>query len=142
MLLGRDILVCFCRVMPSPCTRMSFCPASLILASTLLTMSWATSLILWWRMQVLSCNVFRSASALVTREVMSSSQKPPHNLGALESGMCDVIKIRLKRGDARINIKWKLHLKFGNPSFKIVRSTAVVIFSGWFPFPLLVAILL
>ena len=53
-------------------------------------------------------------------------------LNALESVMCDVIKIRLKRGDAtRSNIKLKLHLKFGNPSFKIGRSTAVLIFSGW-----------
>ncbi len=32
--------------------------------------------------------------------------------------------------------------KFGNPSFKIGCSTTVLIFSGWFPFPPLVAILL
>ncbi len=56
--------------------------------------------------------------------------------------MSDVIKKRLKRRDAiRSTIK-KLHLKFGNPSFKIGLSTAVLIFSGWFPFPLLVAYLL
>ena len=57
--------------------------------------------------------------------------------------MCDVIKIRLKWRDAtRSKIKYKLHLKFGNPSMKIGRSRAVLIFSGWFPFQLLVAILL
>ncbi len=52
--------------------------------------------------------------------------------------MCDVIKIRLKRRDATRSIRLKLHIKFGNPSFKIGRSTAVLIFSGWFPLPLLV----
>ena len=31
----------------------------------------------------------------------------------------------------------KLHLKSGNPSFKTGSSTAVLIFSGWFPFPLI-----
>ena len=57
--------------------------------------------------------------------------------------MFDVIKTRLKRRDAtRSKRKQKLHLKFGNPRFKIGRSTAVLIISGWFPFPLLVAILL
>ncbi len=62
---------------------------------------------------------------------------------ALESVMCDVIKIRLKRRDAtRSKIKLKLHQKFGNASFKIGRSLAVLILSSWFPFPLLVAILL
>ncbi len=35
-----------------------------------------------------------------------------------------------------------LYLKFGNPSSKIGHSTAVLIFSGRFPFPLLVAYLL
>ena len=56
--------------------------------------------------------------------------------------MYDVIKIRLKRRDAtRSEIKLKLLLKLGNPSFKIGRSTAVLLFSGWFPFPLLVALL-
>ena len=39
-------------------------------------------------------------------------------------------------------MKKKLHLKFGNPSFRIGSSTAVLIFSGWFSFPLFVAILL
>ncbi len=57
--------------------------------------------------------------------------------------MCDVIKIRLTRRDGtRSKIKYKPHLKFGNPTFKIGRSTVILIFSGWFPFPLLVAILL
>ncbi len=57
--------------------------------------------------------------------------------------MCDVIKIRLKRRVAtRRKLKLKLHLKFGNPSYEIGSSTAVLIFSGWFPFPLLVTILL
>ncbi len=61
----------------------------------------------------------------------------------LESVLCDVIKIRLKRRDATRNkVKQNLHLKFGNPSFKIDRSISVLIFSGWFPFPLLVTILL
>ena len=62
---------------------------------------------------------------------------------ALESCMCDVIKKRLKMKDAsRSEIKEKLHLKLGNPSFKIGRFTAVLMFSGWFPLPLLVATLL
>ncbi len=62
---------------------------------------------------------------------------------ALESVMCEVIKIRLKsRNATRNKFKLKLHLKLGNPSFKIGRSAAILIFSGWFPFPLLVAILL
>ncbi len=57
--------------------------------------------------------------------------------------MCDVIKIRLKRRIAtRSKIEWKLHLKFGNHCFKIGSSTAVLICSGWFPFPLLIAIFL
>ena len=61
----------------------------------------------------------------------------------LESGMCNVIKKRLeKRNATRIKIKQKLHLRFGNPSFKIGRSTAVLIFSGWFPFPLFIVILI
>ena len=52
-------------------------------------------------------------------------------LEALETVMRDVIKIRIIRRDAtRSKIKYKLHLKFGNPSFKIGRSTAVLIFSG------------
>ncbi len=54
-----------------------------------------------------------------------------------------VIRIRLKRRDTtRSKIKYKLPLKFGNPIFKIGRFTAVLIFSGWFPFPLLVTYLL
>ena len=58
----------------------------------------------------------------------------------LEIGMCDVIKIRLKRRDAmRSKIKY---LIFGNPSYRIGRSTAVLIFSGWVPFTFLVASLL
>ncbi len=62
---------------------------------------------------------------------------------ALKSVMCDVIKIRLKRRDAtRRIIQEKLYIKFSNPSFKIGSSTAVLIFTGWFPFPLLSAILL
>ena len=62
---------------------------------------------------------------------------------ALENGMYDVIKIRLKRRDAtRSKIKQKLYLKFGYPSFKIDRSTTALIFSGWFPFLLLVSSLL
>ena len=41
--------------------------------------------------------------------------------------MCDVIKIRLKRREeTRSKIRYKLHLKFGNPSFKIGSSTAVL----------------
>ncbi len=53
------------------------------------------------------------------------------------------LKKSLKRRDtARSKIKLKLHLKFGNHSFKIGRTTAVLIFSSWFPFPLLVASLL
>ena len=60
-------------------------------------------------------------------------------LEALESVMCDVIKIRLKRRIA-MRSKIKAQLKFGYPSFKICRSITVSIFSGWFPFPLLVAI--
>ncbi len=39
-------------------------------------------------------------------------------------------------------IKKKPDLKFGDPSFKIDRSTACLIFRGWFPFPLIVASLL
>ncbi len=45
--------------------------------------------------------------------------------------MCDVIKIRLKRRVAAIKIK----APPGNPSFKIGLSSAVLIFSDWFPFP-------
>ncbi len=61
---------------------------------------------------------------------------------ALESVMYDVIKIRLKRRDAtRSKIKLKIFLKFGNPSLQIGCSTAVWIISGWFPFSLLVAVL-
>ena len=52
---------------------------------------------------------------------------------------CVTSKKRQKVGMQR---KIKLHLKFGNPSFEIGCSAAVLIFSGWFPFPLLVAILL
>ncbi len=60
----------------------------------------------------------------------------------MESVMCYVIKIRLNGRDiARSKIKYKLHLKFGKCS-KICHSKTVLIFSGWFPFPLLVAILL
>ena len=45
--------------------------------------------------------------------------------------MCDVIKIRLKRRDAtRSRVILKLHLKLGNPSFKIGLSTTVLILSG------------
>ena len=62
---------------------------------------------------------------------------------ALESVMCDVIIIRLKRREAtRSKINFKLHLKFDNPGFKKGRSIAILIFRSWFPFPLLVAILL
>ena len=46
---------------------------------------------------------------------------------ALKSGMCDVIKIRIKWGDATRN---KPNLKFGKPSFKFGHSTAVLLFSG------------
>ena len=54
-----------------------------------------------------------------------------HFVEALESVMCDVIKIRLKRRDAtRSKLEKKLHLRFGNPSFEIGRSTAVLIISG------------
>ena len=42
---------------------------------------------------------------------------------------CDVIKICQKRRDAtRSKIRYKLHLKFGNSSFKVGRSTPVLIF--------------
>ncbi len=63
-----------------------------------------------------------------------------HPFEALESVMCDVIKIRLKRRDATRILRCIAYI--GDPSFKIGRSTFVLIFSGWFPFPLLVAILL
>ncbi len=64
-------------------------------------------------------------------------------LEELESVMCDVINIRLKRRDAaRSKIEHKFHPKFGNPSFKIGRSTAALLFSALFLFPLLVASLL
>ncbi len=57
--------------------------------------------------------------------------------------MCDVIKIRIKRRDATIiKLDEKIHIKFCNPSFKIGHFTAVLLFSGLFPFPFLVAILL
>ncbi len=42
----------------------------------------------------------------------------------------------------RSKIEQKLHLNFGNPSFKIGRSAAVLIISGWFPFPLFLTSLL
>ena len=65
------------------------------------------------------------------------------NNEALESVICDVIKKRLKRRDAtKSKIKYKLHLKFGNPSFKIGRSTVVSISSGWVLFPLLLDVFL
>ena len=56
--------------------------------------------------------------------------------------MCVVIKKRLKRIATRSKIKLKIHIKFGNPIFKIGRSTAVLVITGWFTLPILVAILL
>ncbi len=60
---------------------------------------------------------------------------------AMENGMCDVIKKQLKRRYATRS-KIKSPHKIVNLSFKIGFSTAVLIFSGWFPFPHLVASLL
>ncbi len=51
--------------------------------------------------------------------------------------MCDVIKKRLKRRDVSRR-KMKSPPKIGNPIFKIGSSTAVLIFGGWFLFPLIV----
>ncbi len=89
---------------------------------------------------VLSCNYYNSKT-VTFRLVLLGKVQYSYKLGeALESVMCDVLKIRLKRRDAT-RIK-KLQLKFGNPSFKTGRYRSVLIFSGWFPFPFLVAILL
>ncbi len=48
---------------------------------------------------------------------------------ALESGLCAVIKMRLKGLKEKKN-KIEAPPKIGNPTFKIGRSTAVLIFSG------------
>ncbi len=55
------------------------------------------------------------------------------------AGKCHVSRHKksLKRRDEMRSI-----IKFDIPSFKIGHSTAVLILSSWFPFPLLVAILL
>ena len=58
------------------------------------------------------------------------------------TGKCHVWRHKKRRDATRSKIKYKLHQKFGNPSFNVGRSVAVLIFSGWFPFQLLVASLL
>ncbi len=47
-----------------------------------------------------------------------------------------------KRWKVSCVTSWKIRQKIDNPIFKIGRSIAVLIFSGWIPFPLLVASLL